>query len=163
MADQDNQQHEEQQEQTFTQADVDRIVGQRLARERAGMPSAEELAAYRSWKADEDKRKGVDVDAIKAERDTAKSDLAAVKAELEGLKNEKLLREKGVPEDEIDYYAYKIGKTVEDGKTFKDAAEKYLKENPVGRARVATSANLSGDKKKQDLNAEMNAILRGKR
>ena len=153
----------QEQEQTFTQADVDRIVGQRLARERAGMPSAEELAAYRSWKADEDKRKSVDVDALKAERDTAKNDLAAVRAELEGLKNEKLLRDKGVPEDEIDFYAYKIGKTVEDGKTFKDAAEKYLKENPVARVRVATSAALGGEKKKQDSNAIMNDILRGKR
>ena len=153
----------QEQEQTFTQADVDRIVGQRLARERAGMPSAEELAAYRSWKADEDKRKSVDVDALKAERDTAKNDLAAVRAELEGLKNEKLLRDKGVPEDEIDFYAYKIGKTVEDGKTFKDAAEKYLKENPVARVRVATSAALGGEKKKQDANAIMNDILRGKR
>ena len=153
----------QEQEQTFTQADVDRIVGQRLARERAGMPSAEELAAYRSWKADEDKRKSVDVDALKAERDTAKNDLAAVRAELEGLKNEKLLRDKGVPEDEIDFYAYKIGKTVEDGKTFKDAAEKYLKENPVARVRVATSAALGGEKKKQDANAIMSDILRGKR
>lgn len=160
----EDQVHEqEQQEQTFTQADVDRIVGQRLARERAGMPSAEELAAYRTWKADEDKRKGVDVDAIKAERDSAKNDLATVRAELEGLKNEKLLRDKGVPEEEIEFYAFKIGKEIEDGKTFAEAAEKYLKANPIGRARVATSASLGGEKKKLDTNAEMNAILRGKR
>lgn len=162
MADQDNQQQEHQ-EQTFTQADVDRIVGQRLARERQNMPSEEDLTAYRAWKADEEKRKGVDVDAIRNERDTAMSNLAAVKAELEGLKNEKYLREKGVPDDDLEYVAFKIGKLIEDGQTFNQAAEKYLKENPVGRARVATSAALGGEKKKQDANAVMNDILRGKR
>ena len=134
-----------------------------LHRERQNMPSEEELTAYRAWKSDEEKRKGVDVDAIKTERDTAKSDLAAAKAELEGLKNEKYLREKGVPEDDLEYIAFKVGKMIEDGQTFNQAAEKYLKENPVGRARVATSAALSGEKKKQDANAIMNDILRGKR
>lgn len=39
-----------QDEKTFTQADVDRLIKERLAREKKGQPSKEELKAYQDWK-----------------------------------------------------------------------------------------------------------------
>ena len=39
-----------QQEKTFTQADVDKMIQSRLDRERKKMPSEDELAAFRTWK-----------------------------------------------------------------------------------------------------------------
>ena len=40
----------QQQEKTFTQAEVDALIAQRLARERKKYPSAEELAAFNAWR-----------------------------------------------------------------------------------------------------------------
>ena len=37
------------QERTFTQAEVDALITQRLARERKKYPSAEEMAAFAAW------------------------------------------------------------------------------------------------------------------
>lgn len=37
-------------EKTFTQAEVDKIINQRLERQKKGMPSEEELKAYKAWK-----------------------------------------------------------------------------------------------------------------
>lgn len=39
----------QEQEKTFTQAEVDTLIAQRLARERKKYPSPEELAAFHTW------------------------------------------------------------------------------------------------------------------
>lgn len=39
----------QQQEKTFTQAEVDALIAQRLARERKKYPGAEQLAAFAAW------------------------------------------------------------------------------------------------------------------
>jgi hypothetical protein len=67
-------------EKTLTQADVGKIVSDRLARERAKMPSADELKAYGEWK------KSQQTEAEKAaEREKA---LAEAQARSEELKRE---------------------------------------------------------------------------
>ena len=40
-------------EATFTQAEVDNIVAKRLARATKGMPTEEEMNAYKAWKANQ--------------------------------------------------------------------------------------------------------------
>ena len=40
----------QQREKTFTQAEVDGLIAQRLARERKKYPSEEELAAFAAWR-----------------------------------------------------------------------------------------------------------------
>ena len=54
MADETNVQGTEntahEQEKTFTQADVDKMIQTRLDRERRKYPSDDELTAYRTWK-----------------------------------------------------------------------------------------------------------------
>lgn len=71
-------------EATFTQAEVDNIVAKRLARATKGMPSEEELNAYKAWKANQqseaDKLKG-----IEKERDTEKAARLAQKRRLRSL------------------------------------------------------------------------------
>lgn len=37
-------------EKTFTQAEVDTLIGKRLAKAMKGMPSEEEMTAFRTWK-----------------------------------------------------------------------------------------------------------------
>lgn len=39
----------QEQERTFTQAEVDTMIAQRLARERKKYPNPEEMAAFRAW------------------------------------------------------------------------------------------------------------------
>lgn len=151
-------------EKTFTQAELDSIVGKRLAKAMKGMPSEEELSGYRAWK-DSQKTEKDRWDALTKERDTAKTELTAAQAELEQYKREKFLLSKGVPADDVDYYAFKIGKMVNDNLDFQAAAEKYLQENqPSGTVRVDLSAPLGGGAPAtKSENETMNALIRGAR
>jgi len=40
----------EEQEKTFTQAELDRIISERIARERKNLPDEADLKAYKEWK-----------------------------------------------------------------------------------------------------------------
>jgi DNA helicase IV len=63
---------------TFTQADVDRIIAERLQRERAKLPNDDELKAYREWK------KSQQSEAEKAaEREKELAELHSKKTDLE--------------------------------------------------------------------------------
>lgn len=92
----------QQQEKLFTQADVDRIVGNRLARLRQEMG---------------------DTDRYRRERDDARR-------ELEQYRNDAFLKSKGVIEDYKDYITFEARKRMDDNTNFQQAAEKFLKENP---------------------------------
>ena len=95
---------------------------------------------------------------IEHERDT-------YKAQVEQMKNEKLLTSKGVKADDLDYVMFKVSKLVDDKTTFEKAAEKYLKENQrfvngVGAYRISTSANNSGEGSGGSQNASINDRIR---
>ena len=102
-----------------------------------GWFSAEDMAA-----------KDSSITALTAERDTARSEVAAVHAEIEALKREKLLLGKGVAPDDLDYYAFKIGKLVTDDLTFEQAAAQFFRDSPVEAAgrtvRISTGGSLEG-------------------
>lgn len=150
----------EQQEKTFTQADVDALIQKRLDRERKKFPGEEELTAFRAWKASQQTEQDR-WNALKNEKDTATAALAAAQAELEQMKREKYLTGKGVAADDLDYYTFKIGKLVNDNTTFEQAAEAFLKENAPKNVRVDMTASLAGEKKTASPNEEMNALIRG--
>ena len=108
--------------------------------------------------------KDTSISTLTTERDTARSDLAKVQGELDALKNEKFLSSKGVPSDMLEFYAFKIGKLVTDKKTFEQAAEEYLKDNPpAGTVRMSTGGgvNNGGGSQPQKPNDIMNALIRG--
>ena len=92
----------EQQEKTFTQEDVNRIVQKRVAQ----MKQESETA-----------------DTYRRERDEARR-------ELEQYKNNAFLASQGVKEIDRDYVAFKAAQLVDDNTNFQQAAEKFLKENP---------------------------------
>lgn len=64
-----------------------------------------------------------DVETITKERDEALK-------KLENMEHEKLLTNKGVRADDMDYVLFKVGKLVDEKTDFAKAAEKFLKENP---------------------------------
>lgn len=146
-------------ERTFTQDEVDSIVGKRLRKAMKGMPDDTELAEFRNWKqnrqADADK-----ITTLTGERDTAQNALAEATAKLEQYEREKYLNSKGVSSEDLDYYVFKIGKLVTADKTFEEAADEYLEANGKKGVRVETSAALGGAAAKPDLNAQMNELIR---
>ena len=119
---QNGQAEDQQDERTFTQAEVDNLINQRLARERRGMPKAEELAAFRAW------QKEHPADQATHEEQQQNNDN---ENELEIVRRENHLLKQGVPADDVDYYVYKISKMVDENTTFEDAAKKFLKEKTM--------------------------------
>lgn len=107
----------QQQEKLFTQADVDRIINNRLARMKQDMDTA---------------------DTYRRERDDARR-------ELEKYKNDAFLKEKGVSEQYKGYVNFEAVKLVDDNTSFQQAVEKFLKENPFYAGRgyrvVSTSSS----------------------
>lgn len=81
------------------------------------------------------------------------------------LERERILLGQGVPEDDLDYYVFKIGKLVSPEKDFRTAAKEFLKEHgahPRGPAQRSTGASLSGrPARTQSTNDTMNRLLRG--
>lgn len=134
-------------EKTFTQAELDTIVARRLAKAQKGMPDEAELTAFRAWKEGQQTEQQR-WDALTKERDTAKNDLAAALAENEQFKRERYLLSKGVPAEDVDYYAYKAGKMVNDSVTFEQAADSFIQaRNPQPQTtRVDFGAPLNGGK-----------------
>ena len=104
---------------TFTQADVDRIVADRLSRERKNQPSAERLKAFEEW------AKSQKTEAEKAE-ETAR-ELSEAKAAAKSLRHENAVIKAGVNADDVDYVLFKVGKMEGD---FGDNLKKFLEENP---------------------------------
>lgn len=148
-------------EKTFTQAEVDALIGKRVAKAMKGMPSEDELKAFNAWKESQQTEKEK-WDNLTKERDTARTDLAAAQAKVEQYEREKFLTGKGVPAEDVDYYSFKIGKLVTDSKTFEQAAEEFLKENNPSKVRVDMSAPLGSDPKATTgANDAMNALIRG--
>lgn len=147
-------------ERAFTQAEVDSAVGKAIARIKKGIPGEEELSAFRAWKESQQTEKER-WDTLARERDESKTALAAAQAELEQFRREKFLLGKGVSAEDVDYYAYKIGKQVTDTVDFEKAAEAYLKENPpAGTVTVDLSAPLGGGQPAKTENEMMNGLIR---
>lgn len=158
-----NGQPEQAAEKTFTQADVDAIVARRLSKAQKGMPSEDELTAFRTWK-ESQQTEQQRYDALKTERDTARSELTAAQAKIEQYEREKILTAKGVSADDIEYYSFKVGKMVTDSKSFEQAANEFFAENqPRTTARVDLAGSLTGGTAKKNPNDEMNALIRGAR
>lgn len=155
------------QERTFTQADVDTMIQKRLERERKKYPGEEELTAFRAWKESQQSEQER-WDTLTRERDESRAALTAAQAELEQARREKLLLGRGVSPDDVDYYAFKIGKLVTDDTDFETAAAQFLrdhapKEKPAGTVRVDLGGPLGGGGGSQlSVNEFINKKLRGR-
>lgn len=160
----------EEQEKTFTQADVDTMIQKRLERERKKYPGEEELTAFRAWKESQQSQQEK-WDALTKERDDTRTALTAAQTELEQYRREKWLLGKGVGPEDVDYYAFKIGKLVTDSTDFETAAAQYLKDHapksqpemPGGGIRVDFGGPLGGGGGQAlSMNEFINNKLRGR-
>ncbi len=147
-------QGQEQEERTFTQAEVDELINKRMARVKKGLPSDEELNAYREWKAKQNPEHA------KATPD----ELETARMEAEMTRRENYLLRKGIDPDDVDYYVYRISKEMDGETDFEDAAEDYLKKhNKKNPVRMDTGARLNGGAKTKTGNEAMNDIIRNAR
>lgn len=150
-------------EKTFTQEQLDAIVGKRVSKAMKGMPEEAELKEFREWKSSK-QSEAEKLAALMSERDTAKSDLAAALAKVEQYEREKLLLKKGVPAEDVDYYAFKAAQLVSDSKTFEMAVDEIIKQRqPQKQTVVNTGGSLQGNGAAQTNNDAMNALIRGAR
>lgn len=123
--DQDNNTHEneenntaEKPEKTFTQAELDKVISDRLARERAKMPAADKLKAFEEW------QKSQQTEAEKAaEREKEYQAQAARNTELQ---RELAVLKAGVKAEDTEYVIFKVGKM--EGE-FADNLKTFLAEN----------------------------------
>lgn len=91
-------------------------------------------------------------------------ELENAQARVRQLERERVLLSAGVPEEDLDYYAFKIGKLAENGQDFAKAAKAYLREHGLRQASrpVSTGGSLFGHAAKaRSTNETMNALLRG--
>ena len=138
-------------EKTFTQAEVDAMIGKRLAKAMKGMPSEEELTAYRTWK---------DGQAGEKDRwDKLTGKLTAAEAERDQLKRDLYLAQKGLSGEEAEFIAFKAGKMVDDKKTFEQAVDELTADRK--KTTFDWTAPVGGGKPKTAENDVMNARIRG--
>ena len=94
-----------------------------------------------------------------------RAELSKARERVIQLERERTLLSQGVPEEDLDYYVFKIGKLVSDEKDFDTAAKEFLKQRASERRAAAprsTGASLSGrPSRPRSTNDTMNRILRG--
>lgn len=112
-------QNEGQAEKTFTQEELNKIVQERLDKEKKKMPSKEELKAFKDWQESQKT----------AEQKQAEKDAEYQKTlnELNTLKQTNAVLSAGVNKDDADYVLFKVSKM--DGE-FEENLAKFLKDNP---------------------------------
>lgn len=111
--------NEEQAEKTFTQEELNKIVQERLDKEKKKMPSKEELKAFKDWQESQKTAKQK-----QAEKD---AEYQKTLDELNTLKQTNAILEAGVNKDDADYVLFKVSKI--EGE-FDENLAKFLKDNP---------------------------------
>lgn len=113
-------QNEGQAEKTFTQEELNKIVQERLDKEKKKMPSKEDLKAFKDWKESQKT----------AEEKQAEKEAEYQKTlnELNTLKQTNAILEAGVNKDDADYVLFKVSKM--EGEDFEENLAKFLKDNP---------------------------------
>ena len=105
-------------EKTFTQAELDKVIADRLARERAKMPPQDKLKAFEEW------QKSQQTEAEKAaERE---KEYQAQQSRNTELQRELAVIKAGVKADDAEYVLFKVGKM--EGE-FADNLKAFLAEN----------------------------------
>ena len=104
---------------TFTQAELDAIIKERLARERKNQPDPEKLKKFEEWEASQQTEAEKAAEAAKKLQDA--------QTEAEQLRRENAVIRAGVNTDDADYVLFKVGKMEGD---FSGNLKKFLEDNP---------------------------------
>lgn len=142
---------------TFTQEEVDAIVGKRLAKAMKGVPTEEEMTAFRAWR-DNQQTELDRWNTLTQEKNTAQGRVTALETELEQMKREKYLFTKGVTGEEAEFIAFKAAKMVDDNTTFEAAVDQLV----AGREKKPVFDWTASLEKRNDntINQSMNALIR---
>lgn len=143
---------------TFTQEDVDAIVSKRLAKAMKGVPSDEEITAYRNWKNSQQTEQQRQ-EQREQEFTQNKQALATAQAELEQLKKEKYVLGKGLTGEDAEFVMFKAEKLVDDKTTFEQAVDQ-ITEN-YKKVTFDWTAPAGGGNKESSANDVMNRLIRG--
>ena len=149
---------------TFTQAEVDALVSREKAKATAkatkGMPSEEELAAFREWKSSQQSEQER-WNKLTGERDTLSGKLTAAENERDQLKRELYILKKGITGEEAEFIAFKAQKLVNDDMTFEQAVDSLIAEHKP-KTTFDWTAPIGDGKTTKNANDVMNALIRGK-
>lgn len=115
-----------QEEKTFTQADVDRLIKERLDREKKGQPSKEELEAFNNWKESQKTEAQKQSEAL-TNAEKAKQD---AEERANTLEVKVTCLSKGVLADSVDDVVILAKAMVSDDVTMEQAVDKVLEKYP---------------------------------
>ena len=98
------------------------------------------------------------------ELEQLRADLETARGQVTRLEHERYLLQRGVPEEDLDYYLFKVEKMESAQDDFKKAARDYLKAHPIKRTAVSSGAELSESRKSKPQSASelMNSLLRSR-
>lgn len=135
---------------TFTQAELDNIVKDRLARERKKMPSEEDLAAYKKWQDEQKTAEQKQQDAISAaEKAKTEAERRASAAEARAAA---LLA--GVASDFVDDAIALAQRLTDDNTDISAAIKKVVEKYPAFKGTVPTPTISTGAKTGKSTDAE---------
>lgn len=134
----------------ISKADAQKMADAFAAKKLKGMPSKEELAAYKKWQ--DDQKTAEEKRAEEVER------LQTIEAENNTLKQERTIRRKGVAEDDVEYVHFKVSKM--DGEDFDEKLEDFLKENPKYLAQDGGTTTTTGVPVKKGETSASNTSVR---
>ena len=139
--------NEGQAEKTFTQEELNKIVQERLDKEKKKMPSKEELKAFKDWQESQKT----------AEQKQAEKDAEYKKTlnELNILKQTNAVLEAGVNKDDVDYVLFKVSKMEGD---FDENLTKFLKDNPKYKESEPEGQKATGTQVKK-INSQNDGVL----
>ena len=135
------------------------------ATESVGVPMPAFSAAVEGTEAPKEIPGSPDAAETGEKADELRAELGRARERVTQLERERILLGQGVPEDDLDYYVFKIGKLVSAEKDFRTAAKEFLKEHgahPRFPAQRSTGASLTGrTTRTQSTSDTMNRLLRG--
>ena len=130
-----------------TQEELNKIVQERLDKEKKKMPSKEDLKAFKDWKESQKT----------AEEKQAEKEAEYQKTlnELNTLKQTNAVLEAGVNKDDVDYVLFKVSKMEGD---FDENLTKFLKDNPKYKESEPEGQKATGTQVKK-INSQNDGVL----
>lgn len=144
-------------EKHFTQAEVENIVKSRLDRERKGMPSKDELAAFKKWQEEQQTTEEKHANALKA-AEQQKTDAEARASEFE---MKYVAMTKGVKPDAVDDVIALAKAKVSDTTTLEQAIDGIIAKYPAFSGNVSQPPVTTGVKTNNNtVNTEDDVLLK---
>ncbi|MDY5913536.1 MAG: hypothetical protein SPJ62_16345 [Inconstantimicrobium porci] len=122
----EGEENSDKEEKTFTQADVDKLIKERLAREKKGQPSKEDLKAFKEWQDNQKTNEEKNAEKITA----AETKVKEAEERANTLEAKVSALSKGVKADSVDDVITLAKAMVDDDTPIDKAIDKVLKKYP---------------------------------